>query len=196
MVDLEMYRPFGMAPSLARIDFQELRRQLGIRYAVLDLDGVIAPGWTNSCLWSLTDLRTFHTPSQEGITNVLRAVENRWLEKVGVLSNIGTYLLWLRLRRIASLLHAPSHGCAWPAPMKPDPQSAYPLFAKMGFDPTHTVSVGDQAKDILLANRSAMKGILVPPFGRHKKVHRRDQERIWTPLGIKLPALDTQLITY
>jgi hypothetical protein len=149
---IERFRPTYRARSVASIDFATLA-EMGIRFAIIDLDGTITPTLSPSVC-------------PDSIQNLLGAKANSWLLEACLLSNCWFYLMSKRVETIARATGLKHHACWWPRPTKPHSRAFEEALSQMsGATADNTVVIGDQfGTDILGANRfrPRIRSIWVP----------------------------------
>lgn len=126
---------------------------MDIRFAIIDLDGTIAPTLSpNVC--------------PDSIQNLLGAKANNWLLDACLLSNCWLYLMSKRVETIARATGLKHHACWWPRPTKPHTRAFEEALSRMsGSTTSNTVVIGDQfGTDMLGANRLGIRSIWVPPM--------------------------------
>jgi uncharacterized protein len=153
LTSTERFRPTWRANSVASIDFGALAELSGIHYAIIDLDGTLAPTLSP-------------TVCPSSIENLLGAKANRWLLDSCLLSNCWLSFMARRAEKIARASGLKCCACYWPNPLKPDTGAFEQALAKMaGARADNTVVIGDQfGTDILGANRLGICSIWVPPM--------------------------------
>lgn len=135
-----------VSDAIQRID--ALDRKITKLFA--DLDGTLSPVasyWYDPL--AIESLRSWCKRSPE--------------HEVCVFSNIGTPLLFPRLKSFANMISAGYYGGWFMTPMKPSPTSFEIAMGKIGACPDNSAMIGDTiAKDVLGANWAGMISALVP----------------------------------